>query len=354
MSETTSTVEEDFDESFMDLNSTSGVDHTRAEREAAKARASSGRTDALKIGEGESVFVRFIHDMNPGQSKYGAWANVLMHSRIPTKPAPADLPKDKSWPQFMFAVCRKDKVFNGKFQDCYICDTMRKKDGKKYYPYIRTFTLLAIREPVRENGKLVGYKTAMRTWESEDGTKHEAPDIRYAMQGYDNFYGPIAGLGVFYDTTVLNRDYRITREGTDKATTYRPAPCDPIMCDHPKSGEKVILDLRDDDIMDKEFPKLPSLAKIIYDMAKDDFYQRWFIPGETTGRTAADSPAVASPSNDVPSEDIEAMRARMRDRVRVNNVGPEVGAEEESKPEGQESTESNAAAEGEPSGLRAY
>lgn len=227
-----------------------------AKEEAAKTSFSSfKRVEFLNIKDGESIIVRFIDDGDE-------WPWVYQHGFVPTKGAPPDWdPKGKDgapakqWSETMGSVCRKQKnkdgdlVFPDYNGECFICDEMHNPDNKKgkYFPSVKVWARVIEREqvkgtqqmvddgliPARKLGKPVGFRDKLIEQQDTDsegnptGPVKKVPRVFVINQGMKNFYG---GMEAFYENygTVLDRDFRITREGEKLKTDYNIIPLEPI------------------------------------------------------------------------------------------------------------------------------
>lgn len=345
-------VEEEFD-----FTSAMGAE---AAEEAQKRYAGSGdRTPYLSMSDKETVIVRFITDaFVPGDATFPynvPWITVDQHSMVPTKPAPANY--SGTWPKSMSCVCRVDKVFRAKYGSCWVCENVKKKDGKPNNGSPRTWALVCMREEVKGDGsdalggaemkgKVLGIRDKTREVKKTDAEGKETDevevvkDIRMVNLGWKNFFASLQGMAGRY-RTVLDRDFEITRKGNDTGTLYQIVALDPIDTTHPESGEKVRFDLRDPLFMvryshlyDKESPlddvqerldAIPDIRKAIARLASDDFYNRFFIPGkdgESSGDAKQTSGAPAAPSTEV--EDNDALAA-LKERVGGYNPDEEGG-----------------------------
>jgi hypothetical protein len=318
-----------------------------AEEEAAKSRPVFGRAEFFNIkNDGDSVIFRLLD----GDQE---WIYVKQHSYVPTKGAPpdADEKAKTDWPKRQGAVCRKDPAFKGIHSDCYICDHMKKDDGKSYRPTVRLWARVIIREAVqgtqamveqgqiRENqvGKTVGYRDLMVEEPEVDKDGNETgktirhPKIVVANMSVDNFFGALQGYAEAYadEGGILNRDFTVTRSGTGTDTTYKFAPRNPTLN----------FDLADPEVKaqyeifaGQAHLSEEQLEKMVEDRASDDFYARYFDPtkpfpvskakkkdGEGSG-SAAGAPVEqqAKPAEDpVTQEKLAAMRDRVRGGNRV-------------------------------------
>jgi len=236
---------------------------------------------------------------------------VDQHNNIPTKGEPKDF--EGSWPKAMSAVCRKDRAFEGMYDDCFICDHI--VDGKKIKrPSGRSWALAVLREEVKEDGKIVGYRDATREVAELDdkgkptGETHMEKAIVIVNMGYKNFFGILDGFGAHYGT-LLDRDYKIRRQGTETDTTYQIVPLDPIEVD----DDGTIFDLRDPQFMARY--DAPDLVDLVAEKASDDFYARFFdtrvqAPSSKSSDSTPDAPE--RPSTEASSERMTALAQRVK------------------------------------------
>ena len=279
----------------------------------------------------DQCIVRFLSDhiRLPGQD-LTPWITVEQHSMVPTKPKPSNLKEGSSWPSKMGCCCRNGKVFKNKYGDCYVC-TMRKPDGASYKASNRTWSLGCLREEVfgdgtpelggpERKGQVVGIRdmTKQVVITDKDGkpTEESKTVKRYVKMnlGWKNFFGPMAGFAGRYQT-VLDRDYHIRREGMGASDTlYHPVPLDPIQL--PGGG---VYDMRNEALRKQHHPDMPDLRAVVSEQASDEFFQRFFVPGEApaagtppTAKTA-DGPAVVpnAPSSEAPQDRLNALKGRI-------------------------------------------
>jgi hypothetical protein len=359
----------------------------------------------FKLGDRESMFVRFLDD-------HSEWLTVLQHPFAPTRPVPEEWTPEqkKGWPTSFSPVCRKTKQFVQFFPDgCWICDGMhqirpndRAKDSK-YHPQVRLWARGVQREEVRvteENqaqypdqvtagnqhiypgeeigatvlrplGTVLGYRDIEDEVDELDsdnkptGKKIVKKRIIVFNMAWKNFFGPLQGYADVY-TTVLDRDYRLTRKGKDKDTDYdivplNPAPrADGSILHMGKSRELVNGQPTDRLLREVYFEDGPDLIQLIEDRVDDDLYDRFFddrkpVPerrnssdeGSSTPSTpaaqpssppatAASSTPAAPPANAAPpagqtppangggsAADAKARLAAMRARVTGDHPAPE-------------------------------
>lgn len=283
----------------------------------ASARTSFSRTEYLKIPENERVIVRFLTDADYDEQHpwLGSWVTVQQHSGVPTMGKPDDYTGDK-WPTHMGAVCPLTKLADGSTlgASCYICDSLRNpKDGKPYKAQPRGWAIACVREEVKsEDGKkVIGIKDRMREVEVRGadgkgtGEKTQERDIVLVNFAYSNFFSPLRSFYGMYGT-IVDRDYYITREGSQRDTKYQPMPADVL------PG----YDLRDpavfarycglsdaeitaaDGVFTEEQLTLPvNFEDDIERMASEDYFGRFFDP---TVRAAADAAQPAEGTEAIP------------------------------------------------------
>jgi hypothetical protein len=278
-----------------------------AAKEASK-RAHFARTNFLSIQEGEAEIIRSLTDVE-------GWITVDQHAFVPTKKKPASSKSD-NWPSAMGAVCRYDPAFEGIYTDCYICDkilpTLSPKDQKKNRPKPRVWALAVLREEVREDGELIGFRDQTReiaqTDDSGKATGETAKEKAYVVCNfaYDNFFKPLAVQASRRGGTILDRDWYITREGSGLETDYIPTNLDPIPAKNP-DGEMEIFDLRKDYFMER-YKDAPELGQAVAERASDDFYGRFF---DTTVVAEGDDGDEDTPSEKPkPSNEVDPARLK--------------------------------------------
>lgn len=281
-------------------------------QEASKAGAQFARTHYFQIDDGKSEILRLLTD-------HDAWIVVDQHQNVPTRSKPSDYPDDSKWPDKMPAVCRKDKAFEGMYADCFICEHVVGTNGVKR-PGARTWALAVLREEVRENGQVVGYRDKTREVAvmGEDGkptkeTKTEKAIVVVNM-GYKNFFAALAGFGAHYHT-VLDRDYLVKRSGTGTDTTYNIIPMDPIAM-----ADGGVFDVRRPEVMAR-YGDLPDLGEIVTERSSDEYYARFFdtrVAQPATKQNDSDKSTgtPASPPTSAASEPgreaLEAMALRVK------------------------------------------
>lgn len=299
----------------------------------------------FSIEKDESIVLRFLTD-SPD------WITVNQHQFVPTKPKPPNY--DKKWPKSMTSVCRKDPAYAAMYPDgCYVCDAdIVNEYGKPIKANPRVWALACVREEVKEDGKVVGYRD--KTREEEEFKDGEATgktitvkDIIVVNAAFSNFFTDLQGyFKVFH--TVLDRDYHITRTKDGKDTAYNIIGMNPIQDDRFEGG---IYDLRVPEVA-KRYEHDIDLVALITSKTTDEFYGRFFDPryvepakegDKDKGEKAPEgAPAAqqAKPASDVSDEALKAMQERVR--------GFSPGSESDSAPSQPEAP--TPAAAGAPSG----
>jgi hypothetical protein len=292
--------------------------------EAAKQQNFSGNRNryfTIKEDRGTAV-LRLIDDEKD-------WIYTRQHSYVPTKGPDESMSEElkAKWPKRSGAVCRHDDAFKGVFGDCYICDHMRKEDGKPFAASIRLWARAVVRVPVIGTqdhvdmglikphmiSQPVGYDDSMVP-DPEGNT--EIPEVVVLNFSMRNFFGALQG---YYDVngTVLDRDFHITRKGTGTDTEYSIIARDPL-----RNEDGSIFDLRDPEIR-AMYENIVDLEEIITSQASDDHYARYFDPSkpipqrakkdddsdQQEPKTAAATPAGG---NEPDPDQMAAMRARVK------------------------------------------
>jgi hypothetical protein len=343
-----------------------------AEEMAEANRPASGNFESINwfgLKDKESVVVRFLDD-------HTEWLSVLQHPYALTRPAPAEWTAEQQakWPKMMSPICRKTKQFIQFFPDgCYICDHMHqhrpntKTKTKRWYGQVRVWARAVERQEVVvetdadvekygvPKGTTLGYRDAeIEVDELDDdkkptGKKITKKKILVINMALKNFFSPLQGYADVFKT-VLDRDYHITRKGSDQNTDYRIVAMEPI-----RRADGVVVDMRDPEVVDGQktgrmrrdayLDDGPDLIKMIEDRIDDEMYHRFFddrvaIPErkrDTDGNDAGQqqssngsSPAASTPQGasaapaeaPAPAADQAATKARleaMRSRVRGDN-----------------------------------
>lgn len=319
---------------------------------ASEAKTRSGskgkfpKSHFFGLDDGEQTIVRFLTDMeeNPQYPWVAPWATVEQHQNIPTKPQPQGFPEGRTWPKRMGVVCRHAKLANGQqwFPDCYICDEMRKPDGKPYKAQPRTWALACLREEVVENGVRVGYRDAQREVAvlGPDGKPTDQMTTERAVVminlAWKNFFGPLSKQAGMYGTgTVMDRDYIIRRDGEGFDTEYaflgadiipgmdarlphvygRYCGVDPDKLAAWKADPSSFVPERDGQLL-----TLPvDLDAEIDRRASEDFYARWFDPTKTVewgGGSGGDSGNGSAPVASSQDPETKAKLDALANRVK--------------------------------------
>lgn len=253
------------------------------------------RTDFLTIKDGESAIIRMMTDVDN-------WVTVKQHNMVPTKPGPADA---KNWPQKMGSICRNDVAFSGQYDGCLLCDLYGQgddKDSKMHKAKERGWAIACLREEVRENGELQGYRDQTKKVAAlgPDGkpTGEDKDEKAYVILnfGYDNFFGRLKGQAAFFETAV-DRDYYVRREGSSLNTEYHFVPLPPV----PTSDGKR-LDLRNPEHQAR-YADAPDLDVVLESRANDEFYGKFFDrtvkePSSNTSAGFAKPPVATSQADD--------------------------------------------------------
>lgn len=269
--------------------------------------------DAASIQQGKNTGIfRFVTEYEAkdwmqgfGVTKFNfAWITVAQHY-APTKQKPEYAREGSQWPQKMYAVCRNDKVFAKRYGgDCFL-DSQQSKTSD------RTWTMAIEREQVIENGQIVGIRDKMRevlvigddgkavVERVENGkevyAKKWVPAWTVCNQGWKNFFNALTGNASYFKS-VLGRDFVVTRSGDGpNDTNYTFIPLDPIQMAGDWAAaagvqEGTTYDLgmivgqeegtgRPIPMVERLYPDMPDLRRIIAERTTDDYYGRWFVPG---------------------------------------------------------------------------
>lgn len=273
--------------------------------EASKSGTAFAKTNFFSLKDGESAVLRFLTD----------WDDIIVvnqHSMVPTKTAPADF--TGNWPQAVTSVCRRDPAFKSfGYADCYVCDHISIK-GKPARPQARQWALAVLRESVKENGVVVGFRDAVRrVAEIKDGkpTGNEVEEkaIVVVNMAYNNFFNSLDGFCSVYHT-IVDRDYTIRRTGSGLDTVYHIIPMDVSIL---PDGRR--FDLRDPELMARYEP-LPDLGKIVTDRSADDYYARFIdtrMANPSSSKTDAPVAApVPTPQTDVDEAQLDFLMKKVQ------------------------------------------
>jgi hypothetical protein len=287
---------------------------------------------------------------------YDEWPSVEVHTMVPVqKEKPADR---RTWPKTVPAICRRTKLpdstppdvqatmpfFPYLYPDCYVCDHIRKPDGKPISRTSRSFTLLVIREEVRgdgspelggetNKGKLLGYKDRMKEVAVVDsagkptGDVEKVRDIRIVQQAYSNFFIHLEGMAGVHGT-LLDRDYFIKRKGESTDTEYQIVHLDPQYVNGANGA--VIFDLRSPEFakrynievtpQGRVYPKELDLDEHIERQMADRYYGLYLDPripqpvegsGDSSAAATPAVPQVAKPDTEATSDQMAALRDRV-------------------------------------------
>jgi hypothetical protein len=224
----------------------------------------------------------------------------------------------------MAAVCRHDPALS--YSDCYICDVLHKDDPKSIKkPAKRTWAAAVLREEVKEDGKVVGYRDQTRTVtrKNSDGTvgeTFEEPAVVNLNFGWKNFFSALETNANINGGTLLDRDYLIIRKGADVDTVYIFMALDRV-----PHSDGTTFDVRKPEHMVKYFPSALTIGSaaasdeylipIIEGKAADDYFATFFdrtvVASSNNSPVSSGTPS-AAPVNDAANEELEALRARVR------------------------------------------
>jgi hypothetical protein len=336
----------------MSTNTTTPAFAFREGSEAA-AEASKGaafdKFEFFSIEDGETAVLRFLHEYTTFKGDDGkplyphlahpsfpdstAWIVVNQHGFVPVKGAPQGW--DKGWPRAMSATCRRDEAFGGAFPDCFICDSMRRGDGKPYTASGRTWSLAVLREEVRENGQIVGYKDKVKEVAEVDdkgkptGNNVLKKDIVVVNLGWKNFFSALEGFGKVYGT-ILDRDYVVIRKGGGTETDYQIVALDPI-----NAADGTRFDMRNPE-HHARYANDADIPMMIAERASDEFYAKFFdtrvqwTPPSKEGESSSSAPVdqQAKPSGDASPDKMQAIA----DRVKGYKSGGEEGQPAQEQP----------------------
>lgn len=322
-----------------------------AAAEGAKGGGNFPRVEFFSLDDKGQAILRFLHDYTTdrnadGTPKYPhlahpsfpmstAWIVINQHGYIPTKDKPDGY--DGNWPSLMGGVCRKDKAFKDTFPDCYVCDFMKQGNGKPYRPQSRSWALAVMREEVRENGELQGYRDMTREVAvmGEDGKPTGETTIEKRIvvvnMAWKNFFSALEGFGKIYGT-ILDRDYVIIRKGDDKDTDYQIVGLDPI-----PAADGSRFDVRNPTHYER-FANTLDIPLIIAERAGDDFYARFFDKRVTapaaTSTNGAGAPAEqqAKPETDGNMDKMAEIASRVRDYRPEGSTAPPAAAPQAEAP----------------------
>ena len=311
-------------------------------REAAKSRRSNGPDYLSLAKDGEEILVRLLTD-----DPEVIW--VDQHSFIPTKKAPADA---DNWPTKLTAVCRRDKAFEGHFEDCYICkNKVKNAFNKTSYPQIRVWALAVERELVKGDGtealggpEKKGVVVAVRDKfveidqldadGKETGEKLRYPKIIVINQPVNNFYSHFRQMLGLYKT-LTDRDYLITRKGSGTDTEYVVTSMDPIESLKPgtPAWQRYLETL---------VARKIDLNEIVMGKANDAYYAKFFDPAfevDKDGKvvpagTAAKAEGVVDVDDQpAPAKTEGGLAPSLRDQIRGMGAPVEPAAADESTDE---------------------
>lgn len=230
------------------------------------------------LNEGEEAYLRFLSESKD-------WFRVQTHRFFPTKAEPADY--EGKLPSFMPATCRKDPVFNGRYEVCPICVSgYKNKFGKVVRAEDLRYTLAVEREQyVGEDGKkayrdkIVEIPVPDEKGEPTD-EKISVPSVVIVSQTMYMMMSALKACGESYDT-LCDRDYRIKRvkNPNGNGTIYQVYPLDKTPDILPGTEHWGFYDLAVDAFGLK-------LGSLIFSKSTDEYYKRFFL--EEDGFTSVD------------------------------------------------------------------
>lgn len=271
--------------------------------------------DFFTLEEDKDEFVHFL--LEPDE-----WISVDVHQMYPTKGKPEGY--EGNWPKVMSPICRKSKMADGLpiEDDCYCCEHPQLNDGKVRRPSHRTFSLLVIRDEVREDGKRKGFTDRMKTVAvlGEDGKptgeEKTVPDIRIVELGWQNFYSKLEGPAEVFGT-VLNQEFNIKKTGKNLDTDYAVTGLGPTnVWDDAKLAEKYGVKIVDGV---RIWPKDYDLSRMVMNRASDEFYARWIDPSKSVASNGKTTDEVVKPTGhtEATQATLEAMRARVMETTQA-------------------------------------
>lgn len=276
-----------------------------AAEKQSKSASSFDKVPFLALEDGESTVIRWVTDVTE-------WISVHQYGFLPTKPAPAGW--NGNWPKKMPAISRRSRndagelVFPWLADNDFVAEHMRDEKGAPYKAYSRTWAFVCIREEVRENGKLLGYrdKTREHSYEKDGVTVTETvKDIQIANLGWKNFFVHFKGQADYFGT-LLDRDYVVVRKGAGQNdTTYQVIALEPIVLD-PATCQK--LGVPEGSRYDLRIPQIgalyqptTTLEELIMERVSDDYYAKFFDTRVTYTPKASEQSAASAPQGNVPS-----------------------------------------------------
>ena len=251
---------------------------------------------------GERAIIRMLTEQH-------AWPYVAQHGFMPTKAKPSNLKEEQKWPKSMPAICQNDPALLDRpgMGDCYLCkapqyqgnDQFGKKMSKTS---IRAWALCCLREEVKEDGKVVGYKDKLIEVEEKEGAKKLVRDIQVLNMSTRNFFSHFTSMFHIYGT-VCDRDYVIQRRNEGKDTDYPPVPLDKIPGHEPgsESWAAYAESMREQGI---------DLAEIMLERCSPEYFAKFFIPGE--GETAPEAEKSGEAAPPPSAEKLSDIRNRIK------------------------------------------
>lgn len=278
---------------------------TKVQAEKAARAAARSKTEYLTSflkKDGDSAFIRFIMDEPQ-------WPEFMQHGHVPTCPPPEGIPDEHkaNWPAYWFAVCRRSEKADGTtfYPDCYICDHLKKPDGKAISRGLKLWALACIRkevigdETMVAEGKIPASMVGRRVSFVDDVVEYpEVKDgketgvklrkkrivvVNFSMKNFFSQFITYANPKIY--GTVLDRDYLITRKGESTDVDYIASPMDVIMKPI-RNGAGEVTGSEPYDLRDPKFAALYAdhgikLGEVIRRSMSDEYYNRYFNPSVT-------------------------------------------------------------------------
>jgi hypothetical protein len=295
---------------------------SRGAEAAEKANAASGnrfgKHEFFKLQEGGTIVLRFL-------THHESWPSGQVHMGIPTKPAPTKT--QKNWPQSMPAVCQNDKA------NFFDPDTKEWDDG-----YGACWIDANCKGKKDQYGKDMA-KTSLRCWaaalvieEADDGSgkkvsrpaRNAAGGLRILLvnQSWFGFFSQLNGIAQA-NGSVTDRDMwiKLNPKGNAAYAQYSiiPRDADPERLPGTETWAGWMTALEEEKL------DLPELEALVLNQSSPDYYARFFDPDKTAeddaaedeegGSTQADPAGEAGVDSGVSDGDLDAMEARMRDRL---------------------------------------
>jgi hypothetical protein len=236
----------------------------------------------------------------------------------------------------------------------------KKTKNGRYYPSIKLWARAVVRDEVLgtkamleagdiedwEVGQPVGFQDHLIDHEETDkegkptGKTVKRPEIVVINQSQQNFFGAVEANALSYGSA-CDRDYKVTREGSELDTTYSIVAMDPII-EELESGKRRKWSLANAAVKAEYLKHAPDLEEVITDQASDEYFARFFdtrVEAPKRGKakekaTEVDEDGVGSgaaeteDTEDV-ATDVADMRARLESRVGKKPVAATTGADED-------------------------